>query len=104
MLKIEDVSKDKKNKPYKLITLWSCLWSAMFLAQDKYKKGWPVLTLKKIQCLGVKGLGVEIFSFVFFINCSLYQNKLFLSLTFGQFHQNSGVIVQKLNKFLSTGC
>ena len=32
--------------------------------------GWPVLKLVIRQCLGVKGLRVEIVSFVLFINCS----------------------------------
>ena len=34
--------------------------------------GWPVLKLVIRQCLGVKGLRVEIVSFVLFINCSFY--------------------------------
>ena len=58
-----------------------------------------VLSLKLVirQCIGVKGLIVEIVSFVLFINCGFYQNKLIHVLTLGQFHPRSGVIVQKLN-------
>ena len=38
--------------------------------------GWPVLKLVIRQCLGIKGRGAEIVSFVLFMNCSFYQNQL----------------------------
>ena len=53
------------------------------------------------QCIGVEWLEVEIVSFVLFINLFLKKLK---KNTFDQFHQKSGVIVQKLNWFLSTVC
>ena len=41
-----------------------------------FSAGWPVLKLVIRQCLGVKGIGVEIVSLCFFSNCSFYQNQL----------------------------
>ena len=53
---------------------------------------------------GIKGLRVEIVSFVHFINCSFYWNQPFSCWSFGQFHPKNGVIVQEQNLFNSTGC
>ena len=44
--------------------------------------GWPVSKLVIKQCLGVKGLRVEIVSFVLFINCNFYQKLILSCFTF----------------------
>ena len=67
-----------------------------------FSAGWPVLKLIIRQCLGVKGIGVEIVSLCVFQTVVFTKTNLFHVLMFRQFHQKSGVIVQKLNLFLST--
>ena len=62
--------------------------------------GWPVLTLVIRQCLGGKGLRVEIVNIVLFISCSFYKKKSFIFKFLVIFIKKNGVVVQKLNLFL----
>ena len=86
------------DKGIKSVYSGSTDYPTFFLQGGQFKK----LVIR--QCLGVKGLRVEIVSFVLFINCSFYRNQFFSCFNFWLNSPKYLVIVQKLNLFLSTGC
>ena len=66
---------------------WSIFWLNRGLWVYFICAGYPVLKLVIRQCLGLKGLRVEIVSFVLFKNCIYYQNHFLHVLPFSSIHQ-----------------